>query len=126
MGNEDFLEKLAAQFGQNASVKNVYGEPVQSGDKTIIPVAQIAFGLGGGYGHGKNKMSQKNKDASQDNIRGEGAGAGGGMFARPKGVYEITPTSTRFIPASGIRLLVTGIAVGFIMRGLLFSRKKNK
>jgi uncharacterized spore protein YtfJ len=41
MSNENFLEKLATQFSQSASVKNVYGEPVQAGDKTIIPVAQI-------------------------------------------------------------------------------------
>lgn len=39
MENENFIEKLASQFGQNASVKNVYGDPVQVGNKTIIPVA---------------------------------------------------------------------------------------
>jgi uncharacterized spore protein YtfJ len=125
MDNTNFIEKLAAQFGQSASVKNVYGEPIVAGDKTIIPVAQIAYGLGGGYGHGKNKMkqlhesSQENKD---DNI-GEGAGGGGGMFAKPRGVYEITQGGTRFIPASTNKILVTGLILGFILRG--FFRKKH-
>ena len=50
MENGNFLEKMASQFGQNASVKNVYGEPVRAGEKIIIPVARIAYGLGGGYG----------------------------------------------------------------------------
>ena len=92
MENGNFIEKLASQFGQSASVKNVYGEPVQAGDKTIIPVAQIAFGLGGGYGQG-NKKKKPNLPADntntasnekEDNI-GQGAGGGGGLYARPKG-----------------------------------------
>ena len=125
MANENFIEKLAAQLGQSASVKNVYGEPIQAGDKTIVPVAQIAYGFGGGYGHGKNKMKQQNEPAETNQEAGEGAGGGGGIVAKPKGVNEITARSTRFIPASGTKILITGLVTGFIMRGL-FSRKRNK
>ena len=32
------------------------------GDKTIISVAQIAYGLGGGYGHGKKKNNKAVKN----------------------------------------------------------------
>jgi uncharacterized spore protein YtfJ len=121
MNNENFIEKLASQFGQSASVKNVYGDPITAGDKTIIPVAHIAYGCGGGYGHGKKRgFADK-----ADNDIGEGAGGGGGMFAKAKGVYEITPTCTRFVPASGNKILVAGLVVGFILRGILFSRKKK-
>jgi uncharacterized spore protein YtfJ len=128
MDNTNFIEKLASQFGQNASVKNVYGEPIIAGEKTIIPVAQIAYGLGGGYGHGKNKLKQLNEsqEANKEGITGEGSGGGGGMLAKPKGVYEITGAGTRFIPASGNKILVTGIVLGFILRGLFFSRKRGK
>jgi len=125
MNNENFLEKLAAQFGQNASVKNIFGEPIISGDKTIIPVAQIAYGLGGGHGHGKNKLKQMHAPSDNNDIVGEGAGGGGGMFAKPKGVYEITSACTKFIPASGNKILITGIVIGFIMRGLFFSKRKK-
>jgi len=121
MENENFVEKLAAQFGQNASVKNVFGDPVQAGDKTIIPVAQIAYGLGGGYGKGKGKMNSQNEAGLPD--KGEGAGGGGGMVAKPKGVFEITPRCTRFVPASGTKILVTGLVIGFLLRGL-FSHKR--
>jgi uncharacterized spore protein YtfJ len=126
MDTENFLEKLASQFGQSASVKNVYGDPIQVGEKTIVPVAQIAYGLGGGYGHGKYRRTPLSDPADQtkDNA-GEGAGGGGGMFAKPKGVYEITPTCTRFIPAFSARVLVTGLLAGFILRGFLLSRKRK-
>jgi uncharacterized spore protein YtfJ len=50
MANENFIEKLASGLGQTASVKNVFGEPIQVGDKKIIPVARITYGFGGGYG----------------------------------------------------------------------------
>jgi len=69
MENGFFLEKLASLFGQNASVKNVFGEPIKAGDKTIIPVAQIAYGLGGGYGHGVKKKKPSQVD---DSVRAEG------------------------------------------------------
>lgn len=38
MENENFIENIATRLGQVASVKNVYGEPIVAGDKTIIPV----------------------------------------------------------------------------------------
>ncbi len=127
MSNENFIGNLASELGQSASVKNVFGEPVTAGAKTIIPVAQIAYGFGGGHGRGykrgKKKESKKTDEASgngNDKARGEGAGGGGGMYAKAKGIYEITPTRTRFIPADNAK----GICIGFIVKALFFSKKK--
>jgi uncharacterized spore protein YtfJ len=126
METTNFVDKLASQLGQSATVKNVYGEPIVAGDKTIIPVAQIAYGLGGGYGHGKNKMkpSAQFSESNKDNSSGEGAGGGGGMYARPAGVYEVTARRTRFIPASPARILLAGLVAGFVVHRLLFGRRK--
>ncbi|MDQ3846282.1 MAG: hypothetical protein M3342_20070 [Bacteroidota bacterium] len=126
MENGNFIEKLAAQFSQNASVKNVFGGPIQAGEKTIIPVAQIAYGLGGGYGQGKGKKVSKSGEAplNDDGANGEGAGGGGGMYAKPKGVYEITATSTRFIPANSTRLLLLGLGIGFLLRGWFLRHRR--
>jgi uncharacterized spore protein YtfJ len=127
MGTPDFLENLASQFGVNASVKNVFGEPVQSGDKTIIPVAQIAYGLGGGYGQGNKNgkpLLQAATDTEQNNGKGEGAGGGGGMAARPKGVYEITSAGTRFIPVTDAKQIMIGIAIGFVLSAFLRRRRR--
>ncbi|MEI5009471.1 sporulation protein [Streptomyces sp. PmtA] len=46
----DLLEHLADQLGARASVRAVDGEPVTSGNITVIPVAEIAYGFGGGGG----------------------------------------------------------------------------
>jgi len=128
METPNFIEKLASQFGNNASVKNVFGEPVQAGDKTIIPVAQIAYGLGGGYGQGakKGRPALPNATGDEANNKGEGAGGGGGMYARPKGVYEITPAGTRFIPANNTQQILLGVAIGFVLRAFLRRKKQPK
>lgn len=129
MENGNFIEKLASQFGQNATVKNVYGEPVMAGDRTIIPVAQIAYGLGGGYGQGNKKSKHLQYDDTLKRLQGpdaEGAGGGGGLYAKPAGVYEITSTRTRFIPASNTKPLLLGIAIGFLVKSWLGSKQKHK
>jgi uncharacterized spore protein YtfJ len=133
MENGNFIEKLAALFGQNASVKNVYGEPVKVGDKTIIPVAQIAYGLGGGYGQKKGNRKKpplNSEEASlpEENkpLAGEGAGGGGGLYAKPNGVYEVTANGTRFIPAHNAKELLMAAAIGFLIRGWLRSGSRNK
>lgn len=126
MENENFIEKLAAGFGQSASVKNVFGEPIQAGDKTIIPVAKITYGLGGGFGHSKKNKKQLEAVVSPEEAPiGEGAGGGGGLLATPKGVYEITPKCTRFIPANSTRQVMMGIVVGMLLKSLFFSGRKS-
>jgi uncharacterized spore protein YtfJ len=117
MDNNNFIENIATPLQHNASVRNVFGEPITAQGKTIIPVAQIAFGFGGGFG-------QKNKPSVNDSSKGEeGAGGGGGMFARPKGVYEVTDSGTRFIPVNNtMQLLLAGLA-GFLIRGWLLRRR---
>ena len=127
MENGNFIEKLASQFGQNASVKNVYGEPVKAGEKTIIPVARIAYGLGGGYGQA-TKNKQLKYDDNQKRLEGpdgEGAGGGGGLYAQPAGVYEITSARTRFIPANNTRPLLLGIAIGLLIKACFNSKRKK-
>jgi uncharacterized spore protein YtfJ len=127
MADQNFIEKLASGFHQSASVKNIFGEPIQAGDKTIIPVARIAYGLGGGFGQGKkNKMhASDDANASEERPFGEGAGGGGGMYARAKGVYEITPSTTRFIPVSNTKQIFTGICIGVLLTTLFGFRRKD-
>jgi uncharacterized spore protein YtfJ len=123
MENNNLLETLAVRFGQNASVKNVFGDPITAQGKTIIPVAQIAYGLGGGYGHnGKRKKASVSPEEVQDN-KEEGAGAGGGMYATPKGVYEISGKSTRFIPANATKQLLMIAVLAFIAGRWMGSKK---
>lgn len=95
----DRLKSIVQQIG----ARTVYGEPVVAGDKTIVPVAAVAFGFGGGTGkHG-----------------GEGGGGGGGFRGWPAGYIEITPAGTRYVPAYERQkiaaALLAGIAIGFVI-----------
>lgn len=126
MENGNIIEKLAALFGQSASVKNVYGEAIHAGEKTIIPVATIAYCLGGGYGEGIKKSKHVQPAESEGGagpVRAGGSGGGGMMYAKPKGVYEISPNSIRFIPVSGLKNVFVGLLVGLFIRRMFDSRR---
>lgn len=43
------IRSIIEQMAQRASVKSVYGEAIEVGDKTVVPVAKIGYGFGGGY-----------------------------------------------------------------------------
>jgi uncharacterized spore protein YtfJ len=127
MADENLIENLASSLGQNASVNNVFGEPIRVGDKTIIPVARLAYGFGGGFGQGKkrsNKGETSEENKGEEPV-GKGAGGGGGFNAVAKGVYEITPTCTRFIPANPAKKILMGVAIGYFLKKFFFS-KRNK
>ncbi|MFE7270352.1 spore germination protein GerW family protein [Streptomyces sp. NPDC057623] len=90
------LEHLADRLGGSASVSAVYGEPVTADGVTVIPVAKVAFGLGGGAGR------------IGDPGTGEGGGAGGGVDAAPVGYIEISNGIATYRP---IRRTWTDVAV---------------
>ena len=128
MENENFIENIATRLGQNATVKNVYGDPIMANGKTIIPVAQISLGFGGGFGKNKKKK-QALQNVSQEAMEnekpdgGEGAGGGGGMRAIPKGVYEISDLQTKFIPVSNTKQLFFAALCGFLIHKWVFGRR---
>lgn len=102
----------------NASVKRIYGEPIQAQGKTIIPVAKVAYGFGGGAG----KPHHKNGDNSDV----EGGGGGGGAVAAPYGVLEVTPDGTKLIRFSDARKTIGAIALGLLFGVILSSRRRKK
>jgi len=102
------LRALGDHVQASASVRNVYGDPVNAGGRTVIPIARIGYGFGGG-----RKVEERSEEAASPQ---EGSGGGAGMSARPIGALEITEAGTRFIPfidpaRLGIALL-TGLAIG--------------
>jgi uncharacterized spore protein YtfJ len=108
MSVPDILRNIGEKFEASATVRNVYGEPVSTGNRTVIPVARIAYGFGGGGGGGRPNQEPQEF----------GGGGGGRVSAVPVGIIEITPESTRFIPFVDWRKLgwIVGIsfAVGFL------------
>ncbi len=86
-GPVEILRTLGDRLQTSASVKNVFGDPITVGDKTVIPVARIRYGLGAGGGG----ISHDNSSGTDTAGGKSGGGGGGGMIATPKGVLEISP-----------------------------------
>ena len=86
-GPVEILRTLGDRFQTSASVKSVFGDPVTVGDKTVIPVARIRYGLGAGGG----SFSRDSSSGSDTPSGKSGGGGGGGIIASPKGVLEISP-----------------------------------
>jgi uncharacterized spore protein YtfJ len=102
----DVLQKIGETLGSTATVKSVFGDPIKVNDKTVVPVAKVAYGFGGGFGAGK--------DGSRPDRQGEGGGGGGGVRALPAGALEITDSTTRFVPFVDVRQLAMQLAAAFV------------
>ena len=109
MSSLTLLQSLHESFSTRAQVKSVFGEPIIAGDKTIIPVAKIAYGFGGGTGSGGLEIKT---------ARGEGGGGGGGVGALPVGVFEVGPQGTRFVAVGDKKETARDIVAG---RGARFA-----
>jgi uncharacterized spore protein YtfJ len=92
----------------SATVRRVYGDPVEADGRTVLPVARVAYGVGGGHGAG-----------SDGEETGEGWGGGGGAAARPVGALEISDAGTRFVryadPRRLLGALLAGVALGYLL-----------
>ena len=114
MSMKQVFDSMIERLNGGASVKAVYGEPVEAQGKTIIPVAKVMYGFGGGFGEtGKEKKNGADK---------EGGGAGGGIRAKPVGVIEVTEEDTRFVPCADGKKTAVLLALGFIV-GFLIGRR---
>jgi uncharacterized spore protein YtfJ len=82
---EDLLQQIGQTVGQRAQVSAVFGEPVERGSLTVIPVAKARFGFGGGGGSG-----------GRDGQEGSGGGGGGGAYVSPVGFIEVRESSAVF------------------------------
>lgn len=91
------LTKEIADTLTQVGVHSAYGDPVQLGDATIMPVACTSYGFGAGEG-----------GAGGAGAEGEGSGGGGGGMSVPVGAYVSRDGVTRFEP-NLIALLVVGV-----------------
>lgn len=126
METNQSLEIIASHLDHDATVKNVYGEPIVTQGKTILPVAKVSLGMGTGYGkkQGANVKENKFLPGKTEKLE-DGGGAGGGLVAQPSGVFEITGKRTRYIPASAGRYVLLGALAGLIA-GRWLARRQMK
>jgi uncharacterized spore protein YtfJ len=117
---QQIIQSIVDRLQSTATVKTVYGEPIETKGKVIIPVAKVAYGFGAGLGRGK-KLGTEDEQS--------GSGAGGGVMVRPAGVLEITQEETRFIPIGGrgklLGALLLGLCIGMFMAGACCRRGRR-
>lgn len=85
--------ELLSKVRDSMTVSKVFGEPIERGGVTIVPVARVRGGAGGGSGG----------DGDQ---RGDGSGFG--LSVSPAGVYVIRDDRVNWQPAVDVNRIVLG------------------
>jgi uncharacterized spore protein YtfJ len=110
----ELLKTIGERFQSSATVKNVYGDPITIGDRTVIPVARISYAFGGGGG-----------TSEAEQIPGGGGGGGGRVSAVPAGYIEITSAGTRFIRIWDWRMLGSLVAISAALGFFIGTRRRR-
>jgi len=130
---DGFVERMAERVGAKASVRAVFGDPIERDGITIIPVARVRWGFGGGAGRGPIAVGPGATDdapegapldvTSDHGNSGFGTGGGGGATADPIGYIEIGPDGATFrpivspMPSPGF-ILAAGASAALLLRGV--------
>jgi uncharacterized spore protein YtfJ len=129
---DGFIERMAERVSGKASVRAVFGDPIERDGLTIIPVARVRWAFGGGAGSspiavGPGKDGIDPGDPAGDGgpapATSSGSGGGGGVTADPVGYLEIGPDGASFIPITPAMpspgfLLAAGATAAIVLRGL--------
>jgi len=120
---------IAELLERSLSIRHVYGEPVHNGDKTVVPVAKVAYGFGAGGGQGSvrsHRAGEKSAAApdGDEHPDAQGGGGGGGVRMTPVGALEISPAGTRFVPFHPLAAWVGGAAFGLAVGLMVLSRRR--
>lgn len=102
------IDEMLGRMNPNA----VFGEPIQQGDVTLIPVASVTYGFGSGQGWGRGKAEDAPADAPMG--EGGGVGGGGGGMAKPLGYIKIDANGARWEPTVDPSRIVVG---GMLLAG---------
>lgn len=102
----DLVARLADSVGGTARAEAVFGDPVERGALTVIPVARATWGFGGGGGG----------DAEQ-----QGSGGGGGGTVRPLGYIEVRDGDARFVPLRSSTRVALAVGIGAAALGAVVS-----
>lgn len=110
-----------SQLVTTARAEAIFGQPVVSGDTTVISCSEIAIGMGMGSGSGPVDEN--------GNPTGGGSGGGGGARGRPVAVIVITNEGVRVEPIFDLtKIVLASLTTGtFVLLwvGRLFLMKRT-
>ena len=125
---KEMFESVYRKIQKAADVKFVFGEMIETKEKSIIPVSAIRYSIGGGSGHGPDLskikgIASKETDEVPIENRPGGKGVGGRFSNDPLGVFEITGDKTKFIPVIPVKAIMITISIWIVTR--IFRKKKK-
>lgn len=115
---ERMLAAMLERIKGTANVDVVFGETRVIGDKAIIPVAVVSYGLGAGAGSGPMPT------APGETAPG-GGGGGGGVRVKPIAALEVTAEKTRLIPIIDVTKVITRAMMLCFIMGLIRLMKRR-
>jgi uncharacterized spore protein YtfJ len=115
---DDILRSITDRVKAEADVRTIYGETRQIGNKTVIPVARLAYGFGAGGGQGPTQMGP------EGTAEAGGGGGGGGVSVSPVGFLVEENGELRFMPVGDRRRLLMAIGIG-VGIGLLLGLRRQ-
>ncbi len=90
----DLMSNIVEKVRQIADVNTIVGQPIQTGEVTIIPLSQLSVGVGSGG----TEFTSKHKKPEDNNCFGGGAGAG--VSLTPVGFLVVKGDSVRLLPVA--------------------------
>ncbi len=108
MNVKEVIEEITEKIQKNATVKAVFGDPVEKGKITVIPVATVSIRGGGGGSLDSGSDSDENGKS-----KSRGMGLGVNVKASPVGYIEIDGENARFVEiVQQSKIVFAGIALG--------------
>lgn len=109
------------RFLDTGGAGRVWGEPVQRGETTLLPAAEVVTAAGFGMGSGSGE---------EEGERGGGGGGGGGghTFSRPVAVVVASPDGVRVEPVVDVTKIALAAltAAAVVLGGLLKLRRAER
>lgn len=133
----DYLNGIMDKLRKFAGVEFCFGNPQTVGDLTLIPVARLAYGLGGGSGtaSGRKKKPQEHAidESSEEMIEtadpepakseATGMGGGGGMQTVPLGIFIIRKDKVSFRPVVSFKEAAVAAGILLLLLWRIFRKK---
>lgn len=102
---KEVVKEITEKIQKSANVKAIFGEPVEKGDFTVIPVGRVSICTMGGLG-GEDKGKEKDKKSG-------GIGMSIRSKAIPVGYIEISKSGVQYREATdNNRVILSGMALG--------------
>jgi len=117
MDIQAMLHTIGEQISATANVRTVYGDPVVTADRTVVPIAKVSYAFGAGGATGRDPQAKE----------GHGGGGGGArVSAHPCGALEISREGTRFVAFPNYAAAGAAFAAGFALGALVLALTKTK